>query len=238
VSWLLNAMSDPMLKTADRIDWLRSQGYPQAILYEAKRIYPASDPEMKYFVWVAKLLKEKGLPYEEGRDGLTARLQEIIDWAQHAKPSNLMSMDFWQARQAAFKWHQDSLKWNPAELVEQYQSKKVFDLPGNWWIAELTPQDCSVEGKLMGHCLSKSRDYDTRVAKGISRMFSLRDPEGFPHVTVELTRDETGDWRVEHGEGKQAQEPIPKYRQLVDAWLKAWNIPVPGKLFRPDQGVE
>jgi hypothetical protein len=53
----------------------------------------------------------------------------------------------------------------------------------NW--AELDPSGLGAEGKAMGHCVG---GYCPEVANGESRILSLRDSEGQPHVTVEMKR--------------------------------------------------
>jgi hypothetical protein len=101
----------------------------------------------------------------------------------------------------------------------------------------------------MGHCVG---GYCDTVASGNSTIFSLRDPKGMPHVTLEVQGDFDGtsaapSKTVDHGNGEQSQiqeypklrviqvqgksdtEPIPEYRWYIDDWfqtlrMKHWDV--------------
>jgi hypothetical protein len=60
----------------------------------------------------------------------------------------------------------------------------VYELNGGWTIRHLTdPEDLVFEGNAMGHCVGGYCDY---VEKGSSIIYSLRDPKGMPHATIEI----------------------------------------------------
>lgn len=84
----------------------------------------------------------------------------------------------------------------------------------------LLAQGLDAEGKMMGHCVGS---YCDQVSGGGTRIFSLRDPSGKPHVTVEVApkyglEKEAAD-RVgldEEGGATQAYyESLGKYLQKV-----------------------
>jgi hypothetical protein len=62
--------------------------------------------------------------------------------------------------------------------------KVVHEWPDKWTVRQLhTPQELEAEGDAMGHCVGS---YHDEVGKGKTMIYSLRDPEGKPHVTTEI----------------------------------------------------
>jgi hypothetical protein len=75
------------------------------------------------------------------------------------------------------------------------------------------------EGGQMGHCVG---GYTDSVANGSSRIFSLRDPKGGAHVTIEARPGQiTGDLNIEQIKGKGNQEVHPKYHSDVQDFLNS-----------------
>lgn len=79
------------------------------------------------------------------------------------------------------------------------------------------------EGDTMGHCVG---GYCDDVAGGRSRIFSLRDDKGLPHVTIEMAPDRSNtvksmqegtpsSFRIEQIKGKGNRGVAPKYQQHV-----------------------
>lgn len=79
------------------------------------------------------------------------------------------------------------------------------------------------EGDTMGHCVG---GYCDDVAAGRSRIFSLRDDKGLPHVTIEMTPDRSNtvksmqagtpsSFRIKQIKGKGNRGVAPKYQQHV-----------------------
>lgn len=85
------------------------------------------------------------------------------------------------------------------------------------------------EGNIMGHCAG---GYCPSVASGESRIFSLRDPKGLSHVTVEVEpaakrlaegREERSDApdNISQIKGKQNRAPESKYLPYVQDFVKS-----------------
>lgn len=89
------------------------------------------------------------------------------------------------------------------------------------------------EGNIMGHCVG---GYCAGVASGESRIFSLRDPKGRSHVTVEVeppTKYMKGTARANSGElpssitqikGKQNRAPSSEYLPYVQDFVKSGPV--------------
>ena len=251
MNWFEASFSEPLLKTADRIDWLRSQGYPQKVLDVVQQIYPASDPKRRHVVWLANMVMDflgvmtghidprrepENPKVKQALDSLgpgnlpVDTFRYIIDWASQAvPPPNLMPMNFTGAYEAAKQWHEQMVAKDDEDMAGQYKGQKVFDLPGGWWIAQLTPADCQIEGELMGHCVG---GYARGVAEGKTGIYSLRDPKGMPHATIEMNplgsatevTDKITGWEVTQVQGKQNREPIPEYKKMLAQWFASLEL--------------
>jgi len=73
------------------------------------------------------------------------------------------------------------------------------------------------EGNQMGHCVG---GYCEGVAAGESRIYSLRDPKGQSHVTVEVEPLSTGTLDISQIKGKQNRAPNPQYLPYVQDFVK------------------
>lgn len=151
----------------------------------------------------------------------------IADWAVATSP-NLTAMDFAQAHDAAVAWHMESGR--QAELDEQARSgEPIWTDPDGWTVQRLTTRaQLQFEGEQMHHCVGS---YFDDVAGGTSQILSLRDPEGGPHGTFEVTYvsddpdpDDPMDWYIEQFRGK-TNEPIkPEYRRRARAFLQSRGL--------------
>ena len=102
---------------------------------------------------------------------------------------------------------------NAAKEFFQLKDGKIFmRLPNGWYWLDRESNYCSIESKLMGHC-GRADDPD-------ATLFSLRDPQGLPHVTAEIVIDDDGDATVKQMKGKGNTTPDEKYHEMIYALLK------------------
>jgi hypothetical protein len=81
------------------------------------------------------------------------------------------------------------------------------------WYDLSDPESLEYESAHMRHCV---RRYASRLPAG-TRIFSLRDNKGRPHVTVEVLADDT----VAQAKGRANRLPAPRYRRAVSDLLNA-----------------
>ena len=92
--------------------------------------------------------------------------------------------------------------------------------------------EMAVESYVMRHCLGQFADrkaltggygghYADAVEQGHMRLFSLRDAQGQPHITVSLTVQANGDLTVDQVKGKQNRPPVERYLQPLLMCLNA-----------------
>lgn len=83
-----------------------------------------------------------------------------------------------------------------------------------WTIQEVrTENDLAVEGNLMNNCVGS---YFEAVEEGKCRIFSLRDPQNKPHVTIE-TDNSIHDFRQILGNSNR--EPDKTYKKMIKEWI-------------------
>jgi len=98
----------------------------------------------------------------------------------------------------------------------------------------LLAQGLDAEGHMMGHCVGS---YCEQVQGGGTRIFSLRDPSGKPHVTVEVAPGSKGfenrlkpevaqelgipeEFSIQQIKGKQNAAPVAEYLPYVQDFIK------------------
>ena len=162
---------------------------------------------------------------------------QIGDWAR-AMNIQLASYDLPRAMNESNKWHEEEAAKGGGNGYEE--KNIVHSFSNGWTIREVrTERDLQVEGNLMGHCVGS---YCGPVQRGDSTIFSLRDPQNAPHVTIEMEgraqmnngvpityfnsdpeekRNWRDAWEVVQIQGKGNAEPIPEYKAMIKEWFTA-----------------
>lgn len=106
---------------------------------------------------------------------------------------------------------------HPPEEPGEYGGRTALELEDGWRWVQVPEGECQdFEGTLMQHC---------GVAAG--DMYSLRDPRGKPHATIEVVRNPAGadfgplhyDQGVVQIKGKQNRPPDRRYWAMVKAFV-------------------
>jgi hypothetical protein len=145
-------------------------------------------------------------------------MQPIVDWIVGARPrqEELERLTFQQATMQSDRWHAQACYIEPETKGRYRENKVLYTFPDGWKIVEITNvHDLQIEGTLMQNCM-RHGTYDNALRRGTSRFLSLRDPYNKPHVAIELTK--YGHLRQVYG--KQNQDPDPKYKNYIWAWLR------------------
>jgi hypothetical protein len=170
--------------------------------------------------WVVFEMSRRGVPAEK----VISQFRAIVDWAE-AENVDLNRYGLDDAIRAAEQW--SLTRERPTTMVE---GTVVYSFPDGWTVQELNEQDAlDAEAQAMQHCLNTYEsdrgmeqgrvfEYDPPVVLDTSgmpvRIFSLRDPKGLPHVTMEFVEDRN--WHpgapfVQQLRGKQNAEPREDY---------------------------
>lgn len=136
----------------------------------------------------------------------------VVDWIEASEISadELITVSFPEAYRRAMQWHNE--EFEPDDNIIIDESNVVYRWPDDWVIVRVQANECAAEGQAMGHCLGT---YASRVKAGLTTIYSLRDPSGHPHVTIEILFEKV----VHQIRGKQNKAPIEAYANRVKEWL-------------------
>lgn len=174
--------------------------------------------------WLATQLQATGNEFMKHGDidgRLVQHLPSLLDYFKAERP-DLSKLTIPEAFEKSHAWHQQFK--GKEDSAGAYKTNKVVKRwDDGFTMVELSPEDCQVEGDLMGHCVG---DYAEDVAEGKTEIYSLRDPKNRPHVTIEVqpkwvwgkTHKELR-YTVEQIQGKENKEPVEKYHKYIDEWL-------------------
>ena len=166
----------------------------------------------KYDVWISKEVKKDLSIIDK-----TIELRLIVDWASETK-ADIFGFDYESAYQAQSDWHE--------EMRRKYQIEKM-DIPDidedriifrfsdkEHFLYLLTANDLKHEGAIMGHCVG-GNGYKSKVKNKFSLIFSIRDRDNMPHVTIEV--DVKSRTTVQKfGKGNKA--PVEKYMRMYSEY--------------------
>jgi hypothetical protein len=104
-------------------------------------------------------------------------------------------------------------------------TKIVYDAGDGWTLVRLlTPEALDIEGLEMGHCVGQGA-YDYGLANNFVGIYSLRDPNGKSHVTLEINHPID---RVQQIKGKQNKPPKAEYMRRLLGWCGLKEVTVAG----------
>lgn len=157
-------------------------------------------------------------------------LNEVYDWYMAIRNRiNIFNFSAEQAVDESERWHQEQiLKEKNIGKVEEYQKGRLGD-------QVVTVDDKSMnmvnvhsnidlvkEGELMGHCVG-GENYWRDVENGEKEIYSLRDSNNEPHVTIDVRDSEV--WQVY---GKSDSRPNSEYMPFIRKWIEDNDLEVMG----------
>jgi hypothetical protein len=144
-------------------------------------------------------------------------LRNVLDYLRAEKP-DLSKLSYQKAVQNSIQWHEQFK--GKADSTGEYNTKQVIlKLDKGYTWVEVPVEDLKTEGDNMGHCVGGD-DYITKVENGRAKIYSLRDNNNQPHVTIEIDSKD----RVIQVQGKENKEPIEKYHAFICRLLEYLEI--------------
>jgi len=208
------------------------------------------DPETPVYMGLRPgTLEEPGLNIRHLRDELLNAMSAETGLPRNLqiRPESLQRMSFPQASELVGKISQyraEQAARRAAELDEKLKPDVFKQYPeGYRWVRLNKPGQFEAESELMGHSV---RGYEPdagpgyglggwpAIERGEAQVYSLRDPQGLPHVTVEAANFEPkGLAASEMGlpaamfitqiKGKQNQAPVGAYLPYVQDFVRSGN---------------
>jgi len=178
------------------------------------RFFPRENRKV-YTKWLANIVREHHgkvggyLHYMKGPEGLPY----IVDFLNGTRESTepLWSLNWGGMKAAAEDWHE---QFKGVEDTGHFESKNVLhDFGNGYTIVDVPSEDLAAEGNKMGHCVG---GYCPEVEKGKIKIYSLRDRNNNPHVTIEYSLEGDGIYQIK---GKENKAPHEKYAKMIYPWI-------------------
>lgn len=193
-------------------------------------------------------------PSKPAMEAFLVRAADTMDWIESLPVNDrrirrIERMAWSDAEKLAEAWHASLAKARKASSGIMEGVRKLADLSDGAFAGELnTAAALRAEGSAMGHCVG---GYWNRVSAGDTRIVSIRDKDGHPHVTIELAsapvlafedgtslvashkprkgvetvREALHPWVAVQVRGKQNKPPVERYMARVTQWLSQTGIP-------------
>lgn len=182
-------------------------------------------PSDEFKKWVLVNLRKLRLSELNSQEyhNFSAVLPEIYDWYNDVKP-NIASYSAKQAVDASHNWHEEMAALGEGKKYQEGSDNIVYGPNwknaawNGWTIRKVTTEnDLQAEGNKMDHCVG---GYCREVEVGNSTIYSLRDPQNEPYVTMEAWSDS---YNFKQIMGKANSEPKPKYKEMIAEWFQTLN---------------
>jgi hypothetical protein len=158
---------------------------------------------------------------------------DIRDYLMTRSPAEIKNMGVADVAAKSQEWHRRMAE--ARKSPDKFSSKELFqgtapvlDVDKYKWVDVKTPDALSLEGNIMGHCVGGS-NYCNAVSKETTKIVSLRDKKGVPHVTIQLDKTPQGFTRVAQIKGTGNTSP-EKYFNEVNAFLEDYSSKLGGNL--------
>lgn len=152
------------------------------------------------------------------------KVDKIADWRRNAKV-NLDSYSPEQALDASNEWHRVLLEKSKNAEYEPTQSNMIVYGPrwknkewNGWTIQKVTGEnDLLAEGRKMNHYTDS---YLNDVQGKYSEIYSLRDPQNWPYITIEVggIKDYTPGG-IKQIMGYSDSSPEKKHKAMIKEWM-------------------
>lgn len=148
---------------------------------------------------------------------------QIQDWVDR-NGIEITSYSFSQAMQMQEAWHKTMAGQGEGLMFEPTKPEAVVFSPQEWngWsVQKVTSEnDLLAEGNMMDHCVG---DYCEEVQNESVYVYSLRDAENEPHVTIGINK-EGGIFQLQ---GHGNSEPKPEYKAMIKQWFEELKTQIP-----------
>lgn len=166
----------------------------------------------KYDVWISKEVKKDLSIINKATE-----LRLIVDWASETK-ADIFQFDYESAYQAQADWHEDmrrSYQIEKMDIPDIDENRIIFRFSDKeHFLYLLNADDLKHEGAVMGHCVG-GNTYKSKVKNKFSLIFSIRDKNNMPHVTIEVdVKSRTTIQKF----GKSNQQPAQKYMKMYSEY--------------------
>jgi uncharacterized protein YjbI with pentapeptide repeats len=198
---------------------------PDAFVKQYEKQLSVQPDWAKWVPWLGrKLDRAVGRDDVETPGFLIAQFPKLIKWMRKNRP-DVNKLDL----QGVMKTLQGVQDDPPP------QGEAVYTMPDGWTVQKLTTEEqLDAEGEYLQHCVGS---YFQKVNDGATSIYSLRDPDGFPHITIEYEKTKTGH-RVSQIQAKGNQFPDKHVDRLKDVVRNVLGGDVVGMLLLGEENTK
>jgi hypothetical protein len=155
-----------------------------------------------------------------GTENQLEHMMDFFDNNPNLPRLERMSVD--NVRQAADQWVQRMITKGKKQPDDPAEVKTVMEFPGGYRIVDLIGQKAlQREGALMGHCVGGG-SYCDFVRHGEGHIYSLRDSNNEPHVTMQIMANKT----TAQIKGRSNKAPVRKYWAMLRGFFDQAGVKV------------
>jgi hypothetical protein len=181
---------------------------------------PDESKMMEFLVSIGQGVNNQQTPYLSFLGGL----DEIGDWVERNN-IDISSYSAQEATVASQEWHKMMAGQGEGKMYEPTNQENIIYGPqwknekwNGWTIQKITSEnDILAEGNKMENCVGS---YCDKMNSGKLIIYSLRDPQNNPHIT--MGTDEDGE--VEQINGHSNKDPKPEYKAMIKEWVLNNNL--------------
>jgi hypothetical protein len=161
-------------------------------------------------------------------------LDHVVDWIAAAvangapwlsnvddqgRPKKIMKFGSLDAMRAEADKHMKRQFSNERQKMDKADEEDFVDEGGDFYIVQMkTPAALVNESNAMRHCAGHGA-YNSRLSENGSLMLSLRDRDGWPHMTIEIVNGE-----VVQARGKANSHPKEVHAAAAHRLLDIWGV--------------
>ncbi len=159
-------------------------------------------------------------------DWLVSSVLEDAGWLRNVddqgRPKKLMKCSTFADLEREADKAMDRKNAQAAKALGPDDEQHVADLEERFRLVRLlTPEALDLESRRMHHCVGHG-SYDEGVASGNTEIYSMRDPQGRPVITMEVYVDiyDDGARRLQQVKGKRNNDPEDWQADILQKWLQ------------------
>ena len=185
---------------------------------------------------------KRGKLTEDDFDVACIHLDHIADWVhaavvnnaewlqktdEHGRPKKLLKFaDYGQIVDEANKEMEKFAQRSKDVVLNEGDEALVAMLEDGYYVVRLLkPSALDRESAYMQHCIGQGA-YDDKLGDNEHEYYSLRDPAGKPHITMEVSKKSGENHVLLQFQGKQNLPPIDKYVKAVLPFMMSDHIEI------------
>lgn len=170
--------------------------------------------------WVDKALKNGDKIYDLDFSKEKSTFMHWIDYLNTINPNKVSHISVPQLKEKVKIWEK-ALEKNLGNSSLNEDGIRIIGSDKDYtWVEVFGKESLKREGDNMGHCVG-GEGYQRDVDKGITKIYSLRDKNNMPHVTIEYN---VPDKILVQIKGKSNKPPVDKYRDIIINFIRKLDI--------------